>query len=115
MSAQPRCEVERGEPASAIELARNRLDLDTLDPDTLPVVGGRPRLVWELGRRTLLVDLGEVGRLSAAALGKLVALHSELRGMGVHLELCNVRPAVCELFRLTRLSELLDIRPGAER
>jgi CheY-like chemotaxis protein len=49
--------------------------------------------------------------LTAAALGKLVALHRQLRNAGGRLTLGNVRLLVYEVFRVVRLTQLLDIRP----
>jgi anti-anti-sigma factor len=64
------------------------------------------------GRRTLVLDLGEVKVPTAGGLGELVALHHRLRASRRQLVLCNVGPQAFEVFELTRLTQLLDVRPG---
>jgi anti-anti-sigma regulatory factor len=69
------------------------------------------RLVAKEGRHALHLDLGNVVLPTAAGLGRLVALHRELRATGGQLVLCNVHDRVFEVLVLTRLTELLDVRP----
>lgn len=72
------------------------------------------RLVAESCRHNLLLDFGNVSFLSAAVLGRLVALHVELRADGGGLTLCNVPPFVCGVLEITRLTEVFNVRatPG---
>ena len=67
-------------------------------------------LVNELGPRRLHLDLGNVPLLTAAALGMLVAVHKEVKAVGGRLALCNVRPRLYDILRVTRLTELFDVR-----
>jgi len=68
------------------------------------------RLLDESGHHRLHLDLGAVRSPTAGALGALVALHQELRRRGGHLALRNVRPCAYEVFAVTRLNEVLDVR-----
>jgi anti-anti-sigma factor len=69
------------------------------------------RLADEHGRDRLCLDLGELPYLSSMWLGKLVALHKQVRSRGGHLTLVNVPAPVYEVFSVTQLHRLLDIRP----
>ena len=71
-------------------------------------------LCHEAGKHQLYLDLGAVAFVTAGGLGKLVTLHKELRAVGGELILCNVSPGVHEVFALTRLTEVLDVRPSWE-
>jgi anti-anti-sigma factor len=62
-----------------------------------------------------MLDLRAVKLPTAGGLGQLVALHKELRASGSQLVLCNVREEAYEVFRLTRLTELLDVRRAPVR
>ena len=48
-----------------------------------------------------------------AALGKFVALHKRVRAGGGRLALVNVVDTVYEVFAVTRLNQVLDVRPAA--
>jgi anti-anti-sigma factor len=63
------------------------------------------------GRHRLHLDLGGVRIPTASGLGALVALHEKLRRRGGRLVLSNVQPWAYEVFSLTRLTEVLDVRP----
>jgi anti-anti-sigma factor len=65
------------------------------------------------GPCTLLLDFAEVTFLNAAALGRLVALHGLLRDLGARLVLVNLSPYLRDVFEVTRLDLVLEIRrPG---
>jgi anti-sigma B factor antagonist len=70
------------------------------------------RLAEELGPPRLQLDLGEVTYLTSTALGKLVSLHQRVRAADGELVVANVTAPVYELFQVTRLHQLLDVRPG---
>src|SRR4051812_41831819 len=61
---------------------------------------------------TLVLDLGAVAAPTAGGLGQLVGLHRRLRAGGGRLVLCNVGARAYEVFEVTRLTELLDVRRG---
>src|SRR4051794_34217888 len=58
----------------------------------------------------LRLDLGRLGYLSSTGLGLLVAVNREVRATGGSLSLHNVNGTVYEIFALTRLTSLLDVR-----
>lgn len=57
----------------------------------------------------LLIDLGQAEFLSSAALGMLGMVHRKTWGSKGRLKLCNVRPDVLQIFRITKLDSLFDI------
>jgi anti-sigma B factor antagonist len=69
------------------------------------------RLVEGRDRPRLRVDLGRVEHLTSTALGKLVGLNQRVRTAGGALTVENVRPFPFEVFEVTRLTRVLDVRP----
>jgi anti-anti-sigma factor len=68
--------------------------------------------VRDAGRSVRLrLDLADVRVATAGGLGQLVRLHKALRARGGKLTLRNVEEPVYEVFRVTRLTEVLDVRP----
>jgi anti-anti-sigma factor len=69
-------------------------------------------LAEEATRSPLLLDFRNVTYLSSSALGALIALHRSLLSKGRRLTIHNLRPPAYEVFRVTRLDELLDLQPA---
>lgn len=68
------------------------------------------RLVEEEDRRKLLLNFSTVDFLSSAALGKLITLDKKVKSHGGQLKLSNIRPEIFEVFQITKLTRLFDIR-----
>jgi len=68
------------------------------------------RLVEEEGRRILLLNFSTVDFLSSAALGKLITLDKKVKAHGGKMMLSNIRPEIFEVFQITKLTRLFDIR-----
>jgi anti-anti-sigma factor len=69
-------------------------------------------LAEEPNPEQLLLDFGNVEYISSQALGLLVHLHRERLAAGRRLAILNLRPQVQEVFAVTRLDTLLDLRPA---
>jgi anti-sigma B factor antagonist len=82
------------------------LDEGTLQQIRAPLLA----LADEPGASALLLDFGNVQVLTSAALGTLVSLHKKLRGSGRHMTVGNLSPQLHEVFAVTRLDRLLDLR-----
>jgi anti-sigma B factor antagonist len=67
-------------------------------------------LVEKDGRTNILLNFANVEYLSSAALVKLIGLHNLVKRHGGKLKLSNIRPEFYEVFDITRLNTLLDIR-----
>ena len=64
--------------------------------------------------RLLVLDCADVRFLSAAALGTFLTLNKRLGEMGGRLVLTNLSAQLYEVFEVTRLHTVLDIRTGAD-
>jgi len=68
------------------------------------------RLVRELDQSLLTLDFGAAEFLSSLGLAALLTVHRHLRERGGRLAVVNVRPHVFEVFAVTRLTAVLDVR-----
>lgn len=68
------------------------------------------QLVEEEGRKNLLLNFSSVEFLSSAALGKLITLDKKVKGAGGKLKLSNIRTEIYEVFAITKLNKLFDIK-----
>ena len=63
----------------------------------------------------LILDLAGVTFLGSTALTKLLALDKKVRAAGGRMTLVNLRPTVREVFAVTRLDKVIDVRPADPR
>ena len=68
------------------------------------------QLVDVENRDKLLLNFSSVDFLSSAALGKLITLDKKVKAHGGVLKLSNIRPEIYEVFTITRLNRLFDIK-----
>ncbi len=61
-------------------------------------------------RQKVLLNFAGVDFLSSAALGKLITLDKKVKARSGVLKLCNIRPEIYEVFAITKLNRLFDIR-----
>ena len=61
-------------------------------------------------RDKLLLNFSSVDFLSSAALGKLITLDKKMKAHGGALKLSNIRPEIYEVFAITKLNRLFDIK-----
>jgi anti-sigma B factor antagonist len=61
-------------------------------------------------RRRLLLNFSSVDFLSSAALGKLITLDRKVKAHGGTLKLSNIRPEIYDVFNITKLDRLFDIK-----
>jgi anti-sigma B factor antagonist len=66
-------------------------------------------LVKTLERPKLLLDFSNVDHLSSAALGMLINVNNSLKERNGQLRLCTIRPAIMEVFSITRLDRMFKI------
>ncbi len=67
-------------------------------------------LVEAQQREKLLLNFSTVDFLSSAALGKLIVLDKKVKANGGGLKLSNIRPDILEVFMITRLDRVFDIK-----
>lgn len=67
-------------------------------------------LVEERGKKNILLNFTNVEFLSSAALGKLITLDKKVKAHQGKLKLSNIRPEIYEVFAITKLNKLFDIK-----
>ena len=60
--------------------------------------------------RKMVLNFSAVDFLSSAALGKLITLDKKMKAKSGTLKLCNIRAEIYEVFAITRLNRLFDIK-----
>ncbi|MEX2138719.1 MAG: STAS domain-containing protein [Pirellulales bacterium] len=68
------------------------------------------QLVEEDNKTRLLLNFQHVEFLSSAALGKLITLDKKVKAHGGRMKLSNIRPEIYEVFAITKLNKLFDIK-----
>ncbi|MHB1033213.1 MAG: STAS domain-containing protein [Pirellulales bacterium] len=87
------------------------LDRKILDEANIQELGQELfQLVEEEKRQSLLLNFSHVDFLSSAALGKLITLDKKVKAHGGTLKLSNIRPEIYEVFVITKLNKLFDIK-----
>jgi anti-sigma B factor antagonist len=67
-------------------------------------------LIEQENRKKLLLNFAGVEFLSSAALNKLIILEKKARRIAGKLKLSNLKPEIYEVFVITRLHQLFDIK-----
>jgi len=68
------------------------------------------QLVEVENREKLLLNFSAVDFLSSAALGKLITLDKKVKAHEGTLKLSNIRPEIYQVFDITKLNRLFDIK-----
>jgi anti-sigma B factor antagonist len=67
-------------------------------------------LVEHDNRRSIVINFDNVDFLSSAALGKLITLDRKVKSVQGRLKMCSIRPEILEVFQITKLNKVFDIR-----
>lgn len=87
------------------------VDRKILDESNIQELGQELfQLVEEENRNRLVLNFHNVEFLSSAALGKLITLDKKVKAHGGRLKLSNIRPEIYEVFAITKLNKLFDIK-----
>jgi len=107
MSDHQRLEVsEKGDITIVRFVDRKILDATNIEELGTELFG----LIEQENRRNLLLNFNGVEFLSSAALNKLIILDKKIKTTGGKLKLSNLRPEIFEVFVITRLHQLFDIK-----
>ena len=86
-------------------------DRKILDEDRIQDLGQELfNLVERDNRQKLVLNFTNVEFLSSAALGKLITFEKKVRKQGAELVLTNIRPEIYEVFAITKLNKLFEIK-----
>ncbi len=92
------------------------IDNRILDEATIQVIGDQMyRLVADHGLHKIILDFDAVEHLSSAALGKLINMKKKLDAVDGQLGLCNLRPELLKIFKVTKLTKVFDITASVEK
>ncbi len=67
-------------------------------------------LVEQDGGKKFVLSFSSVDFLSSAALGKLISLNNKMKSHSAKMKLCCIRPEIYDVFRITRLDRIFDIK-----
>lgn len=104
----------------AVETADGGVHLVALVPvrilDELEIsgIGEGLRTLIDGGARKLVIDFSAVAHLSSSALGMLITVRQQLDEVHGSIKLCNIRPEILEVFKITSLDKLFSIYPSAD-
>lgn len=87
------------------------IDKKILDEASIQELGAELfGLVEQLNRKSILLNFADVEFLSSAALGKLITLDRKVKSAKGRLKMSNIRPEILEVFQITKLNKVFDIR-----
>jgi anti-sigma B factor antagonist len=107
MTAQRRIEVSKTGDVTVVRF----IDKKVLDDDGIQELGKELfELVEVQNRRQVLLNFSNVEFISSATLGKLIVLDRKVKTAKGRLRMCHIRPEILEVFRITKLDKVFDIR-----
>ena len=102
----PRLNVSADGDVTIVALADRKI----LDELSITQIGDQLNaLVLESPVPKFMLDFAVVSHMSSSALGMLITLHKRIREKSGQLRLCNIQPAIYEVFVITRLNEIFQI------
>jgi anti-anti-sigma factor len=88
---------------------RMRGDLDSRADETLSAAYGE---VTSIGSKRMTLDFHDVGYINSTGIALVVRLLAEARRDGRGVRAVGLTPHYKEIFRITRLSDFMDIEEG---
>jgi anti-sigma B factor antagonist len=87
------------------------VDKKILDEANIQSLGQELFALVEIdNRRSIVLNFTDVEFLSSAALGKLITLDRKVKAAKGRLKMSNIRPEILEVFQITKLNKVFDIR-----
>ncbi len=106
-----RIRVKQTEGVTQVEF----IDRNILDEANIQAIGEEIGSIIERSAQPrLLISFANVDHLSSAALGTLITVNTKIRNKGGKLCLANIDPQIYEVFVITRLNQLFDIRESTD-
>jgi len=102
------------EEVSGVTIAKF-VDKKILDESNIQLIGNQLfALIDEDGRKKIILDFSIVEYLSSAALGKLIIMDKKAKAAKTKLRLCCIRPDIYEVFEITKLNKIFEIKGTQE-
>jgi anti-anti-sigma factor len=88
-----------------VEVLIERLDLF----ETPNVLAKVEKAISEKPLKTLVIDLNNVDTIDSSGIGFLIAVRNKLLKNGISLAIINVSETVMQIFRLTKVIQLIQV------
>ena len=106
MEARPKIAIKNQGSISVLEL----LDEEILDESTISDISESLfSILEEQSTEHMILSFIRVKHLSSMALGMLIRLNKKVEEGGGLFKLCDIKPSLYEIFRITKLDKLLAI------
>jgi anti-sigma B factor antagonist len=107
MAKTRRIKVDESGPVSVVTFADSKI----IDEAEIQELGQELYdLVERDNRKKIVLNFGNVEFLSSAALGKLIGFDKRVKQHSAELILTNIRPEIYEVFAITKLTKLFQIK-----
>ena len=106
MSDRTLISVERQVDRIIIHLQLDRLDETNIDAVRKSVEDAAN----EAPQLTVILDMAKIGFLASLSLGEFVGLLQQFKDRGQRLGLANLQPSIRQVFAVTRLDKMFEIR-----
>ncbi len=111
MNGHRRLEVSRVGDVTVVRFVDRRI----LDEANIQEIGQElSRLVDEGNCNKLLLNFSNVEFLSSGVLGRLISLEKKIKKNGGLLVLSNIRPVIYDVFNITQLNKVFQIKADEE-
>ena len=108
--ATQRIDVTRTGDVSVVRFRDRKI----LDEAAIQQLGAELFALVEVdNRKTIVLDFEGVEFLSSAALGKLITFDRKVKTSQGRLKMCGITPSILEVFQVTKLNKVFDIRADA--
>jgi len=108
----PRLRITDENNVKVVELTDRKI----LDEISISQIGEELiALVSQMENPRVVLNFASVSHMSSSALGMLITLHKRIREKNGQLKLCNIQPAIYEVFVITRLNEIFDIHQSLQQ
>lgn len=102
-----RIEVSESTDVSVIRFKDQKI----IDPQSIQELGQELfDLIEQENRKKLVLNFSNVEFLSSAALGKLITFEKKTKKQGAELILTNISPEIFQVFTITNLDKLFQIK-----
>lgn len=107
MSSYQRIDVSESSSVSVVRFKDQKI----IDPQSIQELGQELfDLVEKEERKKIVVNFANVEFLSSAALGKLITFEKLTKRLGADLILTNIAPEIFQVFAITNLDKLFQIK-----
>ncbi len=107
----PALQITQRDDVTVVELTERKI----LDEININQIGEQLySLVTRQAEPKLILDFSNVSHMSSSALGMLITLLKRVREKEGQLRLCNIQPAILEVFRITRLDGIFQINENRQ-